>query len=1136
MGGLCSARKVAIDLNILQGESVTTEVGAVGEPAERAGLYTAGDGAMERPDETSAAPLVALPWDVPRVNEPQVLMATVPCALPVLDQQRATVLAAVAATLFRYAHQDAITLLIRGAQGAGLVPWTVSPTARMSARALCTLAADALSSIDFVQGNGPARPSNVVVDFAPSQSMGELLAVDLYILCAAEPQLGYNSRLFSSSTALRLAGNLARLCAALQVEPACCIADLPLLGAEELRIVTATEPAIGALAALGTGAETGADALQPVHAQVEVHCRETPHAIAASCRDVELSYGELGRLAERWASYLRAQGVSSGAAVGVCLRPRVEQVVMMLAVFRLGAVYVPLDPTHPASLVAHMLAQATPSLVVTEEAVSAATASAACPRLFVDREQAGLAACDGAVLDEVVSLDHRCYLLFTSGTTGQPKGVTATHRNLAHYLQVARLRYGFGPGDVFSSIARYTFSISMFELLSPLCCGGTVRLLPREHVLDLGFLARELQAITVLHAGPSLLSSLFRYLGDRLGDRSGDGSAEQQQLGSSFPRMRHASSGGDVVAPHVMEGMKRVFPNAELFVIYGSTEVSCMACTFAIPRTGAVARSYVGRPFAAVLVRVLDPQLSPVPIGAVGQICVAGPGVVPGYLHRPELTAERFVELEGHRYYQTGDLGRFDEAGNIEILGRNDFQVQIRGMRVELVGIENTIRRLGLAEQCAVVVKHIGDHDTRLVAFLVASHPPDPQQARALLAAHLPDYMLPQHFVDVVKLPLTANGKLDRRALSELPFRPHARAQPTSAAPRSALEKKLCDAFCEALGVSQVGLDENFFDLGGHSLLALLVGERIENKLGMTVHGGALFEAPTVRALAQHLQDSQQTNHRPILLSGDARKPAVFLIAAVHLYRELAQRLQSDYSIYAVYASVELSVLSVGIGIPPVAALAAQYIEVIRRQQPHGPYRLAGLSFGGIVTYEVAQQLRASGEQVLFVGLFDSVLPEPGMRGRFAKVGRLLRLPRARVAQLIAERVGTRLRGWTGGRRVAKYGRFSAGKATGGSATQPASSTERKMEGMELQREQAYHVAAASYAARVQDWPAPVTLFAAGRRLAAEPLRGRDCGWGRHIGQLQTHVIDAEHLDLLVAPHVDQVAQAMLRALGRATE
>lgn len=836
-------------------------------------------------------------------------------------------------------------------------------------------------------------------------------------------------------------------------------------------------------------------ALRPVHEDIDRQAETRALEPAVLFGTTVLTYEALRTRSNQLARRLQAEGVGVGDRVSVCLGPRVEQIIAMVAIFKLGAIYVPLDPTHPPALVEFILSEAEPKAVLAEPTLSGVTFPESCTRLDVDQVARELAALSDAPLGIDVQLNQTCYILFTSGTTGQPKGAMASHENLAHYLRAACQAYGFSPTDTFCSIARYTFSISMFELMCPLVVGGCVRLLRRDDVLRPDFFSSILNEVTVLHAGPSLLSSLFRYL--------------EENGKTTFPGVRHASSGGDLVGPHIMEGLKRTFPNAELFVIYGCTEISCMGCTYPIPRDAAATRNFVGKPFPDVAVRIVDLNGHLVPIGVVGEIWFAGLGVVPGYLERPELNETKFVTFEGIRYYRTGDMGRFDEDGNVEMLGRQDFQVQVRGMRVELAGIENTIRRLGLAAQCAATMKRIDDRDARLVVFV--EKPTEPADAiRRHLGEHLPDYMVPQHVIVVDSLPLSPNGKLDRLALAQLPWQLQTSPSPHKPGVKlNRIEQQIAVAFATALGVANCGLDDDFFDMGGHSLLAVQVAEELRNVLGLSVSAGALFEAPTVRKLVEHLTSFEESSHRPILLTRTPADRKLFLIAGVHIYRELAKRLEGKYSVFGVYAGAELNLFDENAKAAPVPELARKYIEVIQREQSAGEYYIAGMSFGGIVAYEVACQLKAMGSRVKFIGMFDAMLPGHGLMGQLDRARRFSRLKPKTAVNLLVSKAKDRLNA-----RRAEYRAHAEGQ----------------LAQMELFREDSYRESALAYAPMVADIGIPVTLIVAGKRLAEEPISDPLCGWSRTVSSLNAERVDADHLGLLQEPGVGEVARIVLGA------
>jgi amino acid adenylation domain-containing protein len=833
----------------------------------------------------------------------------------------------------------------------------------------------------------------------------------------------------------------------------------------------------------------------PVVRRFQALAERQPSALAASFQRQCLTYAELDERSNRLAHYLTARGVGPGVPVAVCVRPSLECLIAMLGVWKARGIYLPLDSTHPEALIGRMLDEAQPRVVLTTAALSGLTQRF--PQLCFDRDREVLDEQPVSALGADAELNDAAYLFYTSGTTGKPKGVLATQANLTQYIQSAAQKYGFRSSDVFASLARYTFSISLFELVSPWCCGGSVRLFERDEVLTPERLRIALEAVTVLHAGPSLLGSLFRYL------------RGNPELPSAFPAMRHASSGGDLVPPSVMQEMKQVFPNAELYVIYGCTEVSCMGTTFAIPMQPKVDKTYVGKPFPNVAVRVLGEGRKPVPLGEVGEICFSGRGVVREYLGLPELTSEKFVVIDGERFYQTGDLGRVHPDGNLEILGRSDFQVQLRGIRIELGGIESTVVELRLAAECALVAKTLADGEQHLVAFLVKPTVETSTEFRRALAAQLPDYMLPQHVVVLDAMPLTVNGKLDRRELRELPWTRQLRID-ARVTPGNARERKIAEIFQELLGHPEVGMEDSFFDLGGDSLAAVVALEKISRALGVVVPPHALFENGSVRALA--LFDPNENGHRPsaIPLNGAGSNPPLFMLAGVHVYRELAKRLEGHYSACAVFAEREFGAFDEQISSHSVEELATDYLEIIRSHQPRGPYRLLGYSFAGILAFEVAQQLRLAGEEVRFLGLVDAALPEwaLGWKFRRAQLGRVVAAPPRELLDFVLRRLQRK----EASHRAA-FARYQ---------------DDTQLGPLEERRDLVNNTAATQYLSRLQPFSGKATVIASGDRLRKDPLKSRSCGWGPYISGLSVHRVEADHYRMMSHdPYVSEVAEIL---------
>jgi amino acid adenylation domain-containing protein len=829
----------------------------------------------------------------------------------------------------------------------------------------------------------------------------------------------------------------------------------------------------------------------PVLRLFERVARQSPASIAVHDPPRRATYAELDERSDRLAHHLIALGVGPEVAVAVCLPPCIESLTAMLAIWKARGVYLPLDPTHPEAHLGRMLDEARPRLVLTTAALQALTARF--PQLRFDADAALLAAEPARAPALEPALGDAACLLYTSGTTGRPKGVILTQANLAHFVRSAVEAYRFGPGDVFAALARATFSISFFELLVPLCCGAAVRLLPREEILDPARLRAALAEVTVLHAGPSLLGSLFRHLD-----------------GDALPRVRHASSGGDMVSPAIMAGMKRAFPRAELFVIYGSTEVACMGTTFPIPGDSPVERTFVGAPFPGVGLRVVDEGRSPVPPGEVGEICFAGPGLARGYLDHPAIEADRFVSLDGVRHYRTGDLGRLHPDGTLEILGRRDFQVQVRGIRVELGGIERTVLDLGLAAACAVVARRAGDGDVRIAAFVVGPTVEHPAAIRRALAARLPEAMVPHHVVPLDALPLTANGKLDRRRLLDLPWEtPRIPGQPAA----DEREAEIAAAFTRVLGCGPVGADDGFFDLGGDSLLGVVLLEELRRAAGISLPPHALFDAGTPRALARRAAGADP---RPIPLNPGSAGPPLFMISGVQVYRALARRLGDRAAAYGVFTDREVGLFEAG-GTPhSLDDLVRDTLAVIRWQAPRGPYRLFGYSFAGLVAYEVAQALRAAGEEVRFLGMVDAMIPEwaLGLRFRLAQLARGFTVPpRDLLAYLLR-----RARG-----RVPEEAELSAHLG------------DPRLGALVETRARVNRAAAVAYLARMRPYPGRVTLIVSAERLRRLPLLSPSCGFGPYVASLDIHPVDAGHLPMMSdEPHISRVADILADAVARA--
>nr|WP_308289725.1 non-ribosomal peptide synthetase [Streptomyces muensis] len=583
-----------------------------------------------------------------------------------------------------------------------------------------------------------------------------------------------------------------------------------------------------------------------------------PLAEAVVCGGVSLSYGELDARAERLARLLVEWGAGPERFVAVALPRGVDLVVALLAVWKAGAGYLPLDTEYPADRLAYMLQDAAPVLVLTTSAVrSALPEEMAAPCLLLDEPHtvAELSrASEGRALVGP-ALSNAAYVIYTSGSTGRPKGVVVPQGALVNFLVAMRDRFGLGVGDRLLAVTTVGFDIAGLELFVPLLAGAAVVVAEREVVRDPVALGRLVRAsgASVMQATPGLWRALLAEDADAV-----DGLGVLVG-GEALP--------ADLAAQLAVRA-------GSVTNLYGPTETTIWSTAWPVSVEGA-RRPRIGRPIANTRVYVLDAGLRPVPVGVPGELYVAGEGVVRGYYARPGLTAERFVADPygpmGSRMYRTGDLVRWSGEGELEYLSRVDDQVKLRGFRIELGEIEAVLATHPQVGQAAVLVREDRPGDTRLVAYVIPEPGGQPVSAhlREYLAGRLPDYMVPAAFVMLEAFPLTANGKLNRRALPAPEYGP----QVAGRAPRSPREEILCALFAEVLGLERVSIDDDFFALGGHSLLATKLVSRIRSVLDAEIAVRRLFEAPTVAELATTLDAATTSRRRVVPAARPARVP-----------------------------------------------------------------------------------------------------------------------------------------------------------------------------------------------------------------------------------------------------------------------
>uniref|UniRef100_UPI00374E0120 non-ribosomal peptide synthetase n=1 Tax=Streptomyces lancefieldiae TaxID=3075520 RepID=UPI00374E0120 len=650
--------------------------------------------------------------------------------------------------------------------------------------------------------------------------------------------LEYAVDLFDRGGAEVLVARLVRLLEAAVAEPDARIGDLEVLGAEERRLL------LRGWNATAVDFPSGVC----VHELFEGWAVRAPGATALVVGDRRVGYGELNARANRLARHLVAHGVRRGETVGVLLERDTELVVAVLAVLKAGAGYTLLDPGLPVERVRAVASLAGVSRVVTLARFAGHWDGTRVRSVAVDAEAGVVASLEGGDLGRVVGPEDVACVMFTSGSTGVPKGVVAPHRSLTGTL-TGQDFVSFGPGQVWLQCAPVSWDAFALELFGALLHGGTCVLQPGLRP-EPSVIARLIagHGVTTVHVS----SSLFNFLLD--------------EFPGCFAGVRQLMTGGEPLSvAHVAKALAE-YPGLRLVNGYSPVESMIFTCCRAVEECDTVGSSVpVGRPVANKRVFVLDGRLRPVPVGVVGELYMAGVGLARGYVGQPGLTAERFVAhpygVPGERLYRTGDLVRMRPDGVVEFLGRADGQVKIRGFRVEPGEVQAVLMGHPGIRQAAVVVREDRPGDKRLAAYLVAEPGTalDVDAARAHAAAHLPEHLRPGSFTLLDALPLTPTGKLDRHALPA----PDAGPRPGGRAPRTPQEKLLCDLFAEALGVPDAGVDDDFFHLGGHSLLVTRLISRIRAVCDVELSVKTVFEAPTPAALAERLDGAEKA--RPAL-------------------------------------------------------------------------------------------------------------------------------------------------------------------------------------------------------------------------------------------------------------------------------
>lgn len=575
-----------------------------------------------------------------------------------------------------------------------------------------------------------------------------------------------------------------------------------------------------------------------IHHLFEAQVQRTPHATAVVSDDAQLTYRELNERANRLARVLRNLGVAADGMAGIYLERSSEMLVGLMGILKAGGAYLPLDPDFPRERIEYMLEHSGVSVLLTQERLKAQLPKTSARLLCLDTDWPWISQQSERNLGLRTGPDDLAYVIYTSGSTGKPKGVQIPHRAAVNFLISMQQEPGMTADDVLLAVTTPSFDISVLELFLPLTVGARMVIARREAAADGKQILEAIRRhhVTVMQATPATWRLMIA-------------------AGWQGPSDLKVLCGGEAMPADLARALwERA---ASVWNMYGPTETTVWSTCYHL--RGADDRILIGRPIANTQVYILDAFLQPVPIGVPGEIYIGGAGVTRGYLKDPERTAERFLadpfaKRVGARMYRTGDFGRFLSDGNIEFLGRIDSQVKVRGFRIELGEVETALVQHPQVREAAVTTRQDTAGNTRLVGYVVPvdGERPTVESLRGFLRDRLPYYMVPELYVTLPSLPLTPNEKVDRKALPEPDY---ARPEMTQSyvCPSTALEKTLSDVWCRVLGLDRAGINDNFFDLGGNSLLSIQATVRMREALGIEVPVVALFQYPTIAALARHL-------------------------------------------------------------------------------------------------------------------------------------------------------------------------------------------------------------------------------------------------------------------------------------------
>ncbi|MDX8399013.1 MAG: amino acid adenylation domain-containing protein, partial [Gallionellaceae bacterium] len=770
-----------------------------------------------------------------------------------------------------------------------------------------------------------------------------------------EASFEYNTDLFDRTTVERFASHYVNLLQEIVSDPQQSVDCLALLNTAELSRITQE----------WNQTEVAFEEPMTIHGMFEAQAKRTPDAIAVQFHHDCLTYRELDQRAEYLASQLQQAGVLSGALVAICVTRSLEMLVGLLAILKTGSAYVPLDPNYPADRIRYVLDDAGVSLLLTQSHLLSELPKVDCKVLCLDVDSDETSPASESMRttqkNTVAGETDQAYVIYTSGSTGNPKGVMVSHHAATNFLRTMAATPGICAQDTLLAVTTISFDIAVLELYLPLSVGAKVVIADEVFARDGVELMQTLnsQQITMMQATPATWHLLLA--------AGWTGNAGLKIL-----------CGGEALSSALAAQLLAC--SASLWNMYGPTETTVWSTLHQVSSADLLyATMPIGKPIANTRVYILDSEMNPQPIVVTGELYIGGDGLSVGYLNRPDLTSERFIAdpLEpGRRLYRTGDLARYLADGRIEYLGRGDQQVKVRGFRVELGEIEHALASQPGIEVCAVALDRANEEDARLLAYYVGEVSDSSELKRALHEI-LPAYMIPALFVQLAAMPLTPNGKVDRMAL-RVPEGMQMERAGEHLGFRDSTELGLIRIWEEVLGVSPVGIRDNFFDLGGHSIIAVRLMAKVAQQFGRQLPLASLFQGSTIESMAKLLRSEGDENDwsSVVVIQSEGTNSPFFCVAGaggnVVYFNDLARGL-GDMRPFIGLQPPGLDGVT-----PPhnsVEDLARHYLDVIESERKESPRIVSGHSFGGLVAFEMARQLDAQGKAPEVLVLIDTVAP-----------------------------------------------------------------------------------------------------------------------------------------------------------------